>query len=96
MVKKWQWCNGVLEMHAQCVCVCVSHIAVLLREQQDLDALHVGTSVQQVNCLVQIILTSQRDRQLPGYKRHNIYEQTNTKIHRHTKAFGNSSKHTNI
>lgn len=48
--------------------VCVSYIAVLLSEQQDLDALHVGAPVQQVDRLVQVILTSQRDGQLPGHK----------------------------
>lgn len=44
-----------------CVYVCVSHIAVLLGEQQDPDALHVGASVQQVDRLVQVALISQRD-----------------------------------
>lgn len=46
------------------VCVCVSHVAVLLSDQQDLDALHVQAPVQQVHGLVQVVLTSQRDGQL--------------------------------
>lgn len=47
-----------------CVCWCVSHVAVLLSEQKDLNALHVGAPVQQVDGLVQVVLTSQRDGQL--------------------------------
>lgn len=70
VVKKVVQCHDV-KAHPMCVHVrvCVSHIAVLLGEQQDLDALHVGASVQQVNGLVQVILTSQRNGQLPGSKK---------------------------
>lgn len=47
-----------------CVCWCVSHVAVLLSEQKDVNALHVRAPVQQVDGLVQVVLTSQRDGQL--------------------------------
>lgn len=57
----WVGVGGGLNV---CVCWCVSHVAVLLSEQKDLNALHVGAAVQQVHGLVQVVLTSQRDGQL--------------------------------
>lgn len=73
-----QW--YAVNVHPVCVRMCVSHITVLLSEQQDPDALHVGASVKQVDCLVQIILSTQRDGQLPGYKT-NPHTQTKSTIY---------------
>lgn len=67
-VKKQQWCTGMLLIQCVCVCVCVSHIAVLRREKKYPDALHVGASVKQVYCLVQVILTPQRNGHLQKYQ----------------------------
>ena len=73
------------------VCVFfVSHVAVLRSEQQDLDALHVGASVQQIDGLVQVVLASQRDGQLPRIQVQHINTRTNmctnTYICKHMKA----------
>lgn len=66
-------------VHA-CACAYTSYIAVLLSEKHYFDALHVGAPVQQVDCFVQVILTSQRDGQLPR--------------HTHTHKINNTQKQT--
>lgn len=54
------------ESHGDEQKVNATHVVVLLGQQQDLNALHVGAAVQQVDSLVQVILTAQGNGQLRG------------------------------